>query len=295
MSNENNEDSRRVGENEAYGGTGDTGGIAADGGAQGSGAGDALEEGKKYNQFVGRENFARFKQNKSAKGGRFWRWLRRWLIRIAIIALVVLLAYNLFPYFVRWIGSLIPGAKVEIDTDFLSHKMEEAGELIAVRVTDTGVLEAKTGILGATTATFKAAYSFEVGFGVNLKEVSLKAAEDGLTVEVPEAKILYDSFEIVGEPEIWDPTGVQFWNRLLGKGDLYQQLVNEQHAACLAEYTENAEYMQTAWEKTCDQLGDFLRGVVSEEYGDKAGKTLQLTFVHPGEKTESPPAEEAAQ
>ena len=59
---------------------------------------------------------------------------------------------------------------------------------------------------------------------------------------------------------------------MLGNGDLYQRLVDDQHAACRLGYEGNTEYMAQAWDAAVDQL--------TQLFAQWAGEELPLTFVH---------------
>ena len=56
----------------------------------------------------------------------------------------------------------------------------------------------------------------------------------------------------------------------------YQNLQDQQHKKCREEYESNPEFMQQAWDETCQQL----RGLFSQW----TGKSLTLDFVPAEEK-----------
>ena len=141
--------------------------------------------------------------------------------------------------------------------------------------------------MSGTVSTFvsvKAPYAYEVGFGLKLAEVALNPVEEGLVVEVPDAKALYDSFNITGDPEISDPFGLISKDRTMGNGDLYQRLVDDEHTACRLRYENDPEYSRQAWDAAVEQLAQLFK--------QWSGEELTLEFVHAsGEPATALPAD----
>ena len=67
------------------------------------------------------------------------RLIRR-LAAIAALALAIALADVLSPFIKNWMYQVLPHLNYHSAAEQLTHEMEKAGELIAVRHTDTGVM-----------------------------------------------------------------------------------------------------------------------------------------------------------
>ena len=198
--------------------------------------------------------------------------LLRTVGRIAALAAAIALVSALIPYAGDLLSNLLPRGKYERFSVLLTHEMEETGDLTAVRYTDTGVMEARTNaFLIGTVQTVKAPYTYEIGLGVSLKDVTLTVRDDGLVAAVPAARMIYDSFRITGEAEIHD-----FW-KLLSQ-DTYQKMQDEQHDACRQEYLDDEEKMQQAWDAACEMLD----GLFAQWTGEK----VPIRFVPAGQAEE---------
>ena len=214
---------------------------------------------------------------------RAGRWIGRKIFGIVALALVITLVIVLLPLVRGWLGGFLPGLDYEKMSELLTHEMEAAGELIAVRYTDTGLMSGTV----STFVSVKAPYTYEVGFGLKLADVVLNPIEEGLVVEVPDAQALYDSFNITGDPEISDPFGLVAKDRLMGNGDLYQRLVDDEHAACRLRYENDPEYSRLAWDAAVEQL--------TQLFKQWSGEDLTLEFVHAnGEPAKTLPADAAS-
>lgn len=202
------------------------------------------------------------KRREKKRGG----WLIRRVSAIVTLALALLLANAAYPYLGDWLSRLLPGVDYSSVAIQLTHEMEKAGELIAIRNTDTGILKGTINamFLGSVSEV-TAPYLYEIGLGVKLADVKLEPGENQLTVEVPEAQMLYDSFQVTGNPQNND-----FWGFATQKR--YQQMQDEQQAACRAVYLEDPKYMNEAWDAVCEQLEGLFR--------QWTGENLRLDFVH---------------
>lgn len=196
------------------------------------------------------------------------RLLRR-MVLIVTLAVALTLADALSPYVKSWMSHILPGIDYQTASVLLAHQMEKAGELIAVRYTDTKVMEGKKEILGAYTAIgVKAPYRYEIGLGIKLEDVKLEIGEGELVVIVPNPQVLYDYFQVSGEIQKHD-----FWNLL--SEQMFQEMQDEQHVACRQSYLDDPEYMEKAWEASCEQLEALFR--------QWTGENLQLRFLREGE------------
>ena len=196
------------------------------------------------------------------------RLIRR-LAAIAALALAIALADVLSPFIKNWMYQVLPHLNYHSAAEQLTHEMEKAGELIAVRHTDTGVM---TGTVNAkflgTVSQVTAPYLYEIGLGIKLEDVKLSPEETQLTVTVPEAQVLYDHFQVTGEIQNND-----FWG--LTSQQRYQQMLDEQQAACRQAYLDDPQFMQQAWEAACEQMEILFR--------QWTGENLQLRFLREGE------------
>ena len=191
--------------------------------------------------------------------------LLKWALRVLSLALILAAAAALFPYVRGWLGGLLPQAKYERTAALLSHEMEKAGELTAVRHTDTGVMTARTNaLLIGTVQQVSVSYAYEIGLGFSLADVRLRAEEGSLIAALPEIRMLYDRFEVTDAPQVQD-----FWYRLTEAR--YQQMINDQAAACRAEYLENPAFREEAWSAACEAL--------EKLFSQWAGESLSVRFV----------------
>lgn len=192
----------------------------------------------------------------------------KFLLRVVALALALTLAAVLFPYAKQWLSALLPQGKYARYSTQLTHEMEKAGELTALRCNDTGMMEARTNaLLVGSVQEVRVPYAYEIGLGFSLSSVRLTATDTGLTVAVPETQMLYDSFQVTGEPDVKD-----FWYHLTESR--YQEMLNEQAAACRAAYLENDQCQKEAWDAACEALNTLLT--------QWAGEQLPLTFVKAG-------------
>lgn len=176
----------------------------------------------------------------------------KWMLRPVCLALALVIAAALYPYAKDWIRDLLPQGAYEQTAEMLTHQMEKAGELTAVTYQDTGIMEANTSaLLIGNVQQVKAPYTYKIGLGIKLEQVELIATETGITVRMPPAQMLYDSFQITGDPEIND-----FWYHLTE--EKYQQMINNQARLCREEYLGNAAYLSEAWEAACEALDKLL-------------------------------------
>ena len=206
------------------------------------------------------------KEKKRRRGSRL---LKR-IVLIVTLALAIILADVFSPYIKKWMAGFLPHINYETAAVQLTHEMEKAGELIAVRYTDTGIMtgDLKALFLGSV-GKVTAPYLYEIGLGVKLTDIKLTPEENELKVTVPAAQMLYDNFQVTGEPESKD-----FWN-LPFQEQRYQRMQDEQQAACREKYLADPAAMQQAWETVCEQLEALFR--------QWTGENLQLRFLKEGE------------
>ena len=192
-------------------------------------------------------------------------------LRLAVLCALIVLGVIYYGPLSRFISGLFSGVDYHAVSQLLSREMKTAGELIAVRGTDQGILTGtiKAKLIG-TVSEISVPYQYEIGLGVNLAEVEVTPNETSLTVAVPRAQVLYDSFQVTGSVAGSDFLGQATKQR-------YQNLQDQQHKKCREEYESNPEFMQQAWDATCQQLRDL--------FSQWTGKNLTLDFVFAEEKT----------
>ena len=207
-------------------------------------------------------------ERRTRKKRRAPRLLRR-LGAIVALALAITLANVFSPIMKNWFSGLLPKVDYNSAAERLTHEMVKAGELIAVRHTDTGVM---TGSIDAlflgTVSRVTAPYQYEIGLGIRLEDVKLTAGETELTVTVPKPQALYDHFQVTGDVKNDD-----FWG--LASQQRYQQMLDEQQAACRQTYLDDPQCLEQAWEAACEQLETLFR--------QWTGENLQLRFLREGE------------
>ena len=199
-------------------------------------------------------------------GRRALTWLPRKIGLIVALALAIVLASYFSPYITGWLNRALFRIDYRQTATQLTHEMREVGELIALRNTDTGVLDGdiKAKLIGSVSH-ITVPYTYEIGLGVKLEKVTLTPEENRLVVAVPDAEMLYDRFEVTGKVDNRD-----FWG--LSTQDRYQTMLNEQQNVCRKAYLDNPECMEQAWKSSCEQLkAMFLQWT---------GESLRLEFIH---------------
>lgn len=190
------------------------------------------------------------------------------LLRVLTLALALTIAAVLLPYARDWLGAYLPQGKYERASRLLSHEMQRAGELTAVRHVEQGVMKTETNALFiGSVQSVSVPYTYEIGLGFSLDEVRLTPTERSISVAVPEIRMLYDSFQPSGEAEVHD-----FWYRLTEKQ--YQKMLDDQAAACREKYLGDADAQAQAWDAACEALRTLL--------SQMAGEKLPLAFERAG-------------
>lgn len=205
-------------------------------------------------------------KKRGSAGRRTLTWLPRKIGMVVALALAIVLASYFFPYISSWLNQAIFHIDYQKTATQLTHEMEEVGELIATRNTDTGVLDGdiKAKLIGSVSH-ITVPYTYEIGLGIKMEKVTLTPEETRLVVAVPDAEMLYDRFEVTGKPESKD-----FWG--LSTQDRYQNMLNDQQAVCRKAYLEDPTHMEQAWKASCEQLKIL--------FAQWTGESLRLEFVH---------------
>lgn len=191
----------------------------------------------------------------------------KYLLRIVALALAIMLVVVCAPYVKSWVSDHLLDGRYTRTALLLTQEMQKAGELTAVRHQETGRMDAKIEALAiGVVGSVQADYSYEIGLGITLNEVSLIAQDDGITVQVPAVRMLYDRFLVTGEPRISD-----VWN--LMTETRYQAMLDEQAAECKERYLSDAETLENAWTAACEQLEAL--------FYTWAGESIRMTFEKP--------------
>ena len=169
-------------------------------------------------------------------------------VRILSLALSLTLAAVFYPYIQSWLGNLLPQGKYERISILLTHELREAGELTVLRYEDTGIMHTKTNALFlGSVQEVTVPYAYEIGLGFPLSEVIVQAEESAIQVVIPPIRMLYDSFQVTGTPEVRD-----FWYQLTETR--YQKMLDDQAAACRDGYLREESYQAEAWNAACKTL-----------------------------------------
>lgn len=192
------------------------------------------------------------------------RLLKR-ILRVISLALALTIAFALYPYARDWLKSHMPQGKYERISTLLTHELQEAGELTAVRFQDTGVMHTETNALFlGSVQEVTVPYAYEIGLGFPLSEVTIQAQGSVIQVSIPEIRMLYDSFQVTGEPEVRD-----FWYQLTESR--YQKMLDDQAKSCREAYQDPDLVKEAAWDAACKALESL--------FSQWADESLILSFV----------------
>lgn len=191
--------------------------------------------------------------------------LGKWLLRVTAVAVGIALAVFLVRYGWDFVSGTLLKGKYERSAEIISHEMQKGGELTSVKYSDQAVMESTTkALLIGDVQKVTVPYAYEIGLGVRLDAVSVAAGEDGITVTVPDARMIYDSFQVTGEPQISD-----FLYPL--NESRYQEMLDAQAAECREKYLSDAACLEKAWDEACAYIRS-----LAEQWTGESG--LNLTF-----------------
>ena len=169
----------------------------------------------------------------------------KWLLRVLATALGIALAVFIVRYGWEWVNGSILGGKYRRATEIISHEMLKGGEMTSLKYSDQAVMESSTrALLIGDVQKVTVPYAYEIGLGIRLDQVTVEAKEDGVAVTVPKARMVYDSFQVTGEPKVSDFLYPLSESR-------YQEMLNEQEKECREKYLSNEEYLDAAWDEAC--------------------------------------------
>ena len=184
--------------------------------------------------------------------------LLRYLARVAGKALTIVLIVVLLPYASRWASSILPdlsGAALNTSI-LLSHQMQQSARLETSTVEDEGVLNASTSAMFlGTVQSVTIRYVYRASLGIDLRKVSIKVENDGITLLLPEVEILSDSLDPLQtvKDDFWYPLTEERRQKLLE-----DELVKCRER-CLTEYAASDD----AWQSAVSALSDTVSAWVS--------------------------------
>lgn len=201
--------------------------------------------------------------------------IMKFFLGILSTALVATLIIAFVPHVSGAVSDILLNGKYERTATILNEQISKAGELTAVKYTQDGKLELKVNaLLIGQVASAEAPFTYEIGLGISLSQVEIKAEEWGVIAVVPPARMLYDSFQVTGDPKISNSL------YSISTKD-YQNASDQQAAECRASYLNHPSYLDDAWNAACEQLSDLFNTWIGED--------VPVTFEKPAE---NPAAEE---
>lgn len=198
----------------------------------------------------------------------------KYFLGIISFALVVTMVIVFFPYISSAVSNILLNGKYERTATILNEEMSKVSDLTAVKYQQEGIMEIKVNaLLLGQVASAQAPFSYEIGLGISLSEIELTAGDWGITARVPQAKMIYDSFQVTGEPKM------DFSLYKITTKD-YQDASDEQAAECRTSYLNHDHFLDEAWEEACNQLQELFNGW--------AGENVPVTFELLMEEAETP-------
>lgn len=198
----------------------------------------------------------------------------KWLLRVLALALGITLSVFLVRYGWDWFSGNVLKGKYQRATEVVSREMLRVGDLTAVKHTENAVMESSTkALLIGDVQTVSVPYAYEIGLGVSLKDVTVAPGEDALVVTVPEAAMMYDSFQVTGEPQVSD------FLYPLSEGR-YQEMLDDEAADCRKKYLDDPACMENAWQESCARIRELIEKCTGEQ--------LNVTFRKPADDAGMP-------
>lgn len=184
--------------------------------------------------------------------------LFKWLARVVGLALALMLAFSLWPYFRSAVTSLIGKMDYSQAAQTLTHEMREVGKLTAVEYKDTGVMDAKTdALLLGTIQKVTVPYQYEISLGIDLSLVQIESVQDGLNVYLPDVELISDKLTVTGDAQIED-----FWH--LMTENRYQAMLDSQALSLREGYINNKDTMDRAYDSAQKALEKFFSGWIKD-------------------------------
>lgn len=188
----------------------------------------------------------------------------KYVLRVVALALALILAFTAYPYVRGFVLELLGDIDYDRSARVITHEMEKLGELTTLRLSDTGVMDASVdALLIGKVASVSVEYQYNIGFGVDLTAAHVTSGVEGITIALPKAKMLYDSFEVTGKPSI-DDVFSQVSEMT------YQKMLSDQALACRETYINDPAVLDQAWDAACEALKALL--------GQWANDSIDYTF-----------------
>ena len=199
----------------------------------------------------------------------------KFFLGILSAALIATLVIAFLPHISGAVSDILVNGKYVRTASILNEEMKKAGELTTLKFTQDGIMEVTVNakFVGAV-AKSEVPFYYEIGLGIDLAQINLEANDYGITAYVPTPRMLYDKFQVTGDPKaVISLVGISNKD--------YQKASDQQAAECRASYLNHPSYLDDAWNAACEQLSDLFNTWIGED--------VPVTFEKPAE---NPAAEE---
>ncbi len=188
---------------------------------------------------------------------------KAWMLLILVIAVII--TYNIS-------AKLHTPKKADIDTAFVSAKLENISELATAELEYTGLIVYSEGKIPFITQTgFNMIYSASVKAGVDLAEMEIEVTKDRVIVRIPHAKIL--SIQVYND-------SIEFYDEMHSLFNWSDKYDVKDAIAAAEEDVAGKTQVYALKEKADEQTVEVIEGILSESIGDKK---LEISFIE--EKT----------
>ena len=175
--------------------------------------------------------------------------LNKWLAKVVGSAMATVLVIVMLPYGAKLAWQILPDLsdRAEVAAHTLSRRFEESARLETLQIEEEGVLTSSTSALFlGTVQRVTIRYRYEISLGIDLREVTVQADGNHLTLILPPMQVLADSLT---------PTSIDrndFWYPLSDKQR--KTLLENERLSCRARCLEEQSTSDSAWEQTCRML-----------------------------------------
>ena len=184
---------------------------------------------------------------------------KAWMLLVLVIAVII--TYNIS-------AKLHSPKKADIDTAFVSAKLENISELATAELEYTGLIVYSEGKIPFITQTgFNMIYSASVKAGVDLAEMEIEVTKDKVIVNIPHAKIL--SIQVYND-------SIEFYEEmhsLFNWSDKYD--VKEAISAAEEDVAGKTQVYELT-QKADEQTVEVIEGILSESIGERE---LVINFI----------------
>ena len=180
---------------------------------------------------------------------------------LLVLVIAVIITYNIS-------AKLHSPKKADIDTAFVSAKLENISELATAELEYTGLIVYSEGKIPFITQTgFNMIYSASVKAGVDLAEMEIEVTKDKVIVNIPHAKIL--SIQVYND-------SIEFYDEmhsLFNWSDKYD--VKEAISAAEEDVAGKTQVYELT-QKADEQTVEVIEGILSESIGERE---LVINFI----------------